>query len=263
MTRTRCSSAAAGAGSSAWHRAGDRGTRCAPGPGGLPPGTAPGRTRRCRCRRPGTARAAAARPSQSRRRLSATRARWRPGGSGPPGRQSVTRAGEEGADREEEDLEVEPEGPVLAMVVVPSDAVTHRSVTAHAAHLCPAGHSGPDTMAIVVAVERRTGVAGWLGRVGARERRRLPKPAATSSPPAPTSSATSRPWKGLGAPVTVVTITACRSRRARRAAVHGSGTLLALLPPEELRSRDRSVESGVRVGRRFSRGVLASWSWSG
>jgi hypothetical protein len=38
---------------------------------------------------------------------------------------------------------------------------------------------------------------------------------------------------------------------------------VALLPPEELRSRDRSVESGVRVGRRFSRGVLASWSWSG
>ena len=202
MTRTRCSSAAAGAGSSTWHRAGDRGTRCAPGPGGLPPGTAPGRTRRCRCRRPGTARAAAARPSQSRRGLSATRARWRPGGSAPPGRQSVTRAGEEGADREE-DLEVEPEGPVLAMVVVPSDAVTHRSVTAHAAHLCPAGHPGPDTMAIVVAVERRTGVAGWLGRVGARERRRLPKPAATSSPPAPTSSATWRPGKGLGAPVTV------------------------------------------------------------
>ena len=40
MPRTRCSSAAAGAGSSTWHRAGDRGTRCAPGPGGLPPGTA-------------------------------------------------------------------------------------------------------------------------------------------------------------------------------------------------------------------------------
>jgi hypothetical protein len=42
-----------------------------------------------------------------------------------------------------------------------------------------------------------------------------------------------------------------------------TGFSLALLPPEELRSRDRSVESGVRVGRRFSRGVLASWSWSG
>src|ERR687892_1245365 len=68
----------------------------------------------------------------------------------------VTRACEEGSDGEEEDLEVEGEGPVLDVVVVPFDAVTHRSVTAEAADLGPARHSGLDAMAVVVAVEART-----------------------------------------------------------------------------------------------------------
>src|SRR5919109_5055438 len=46
---------------------------------------------------------------------------------------SVTPAGDEDADREEEeDLEVERAGPVLDVVVVLLDAVTHRSVIAAA-----------------------------------------------------------------------------------------------------------------------------------
>src|ERR671924_233018 len=45
---------------------------------------------------------------------------------------SVTPAGDEGADGEEEDLDVERAGPVLDVVVVLLDAVTHRSVIAAA-----------------------------------------------------------------------------------------------------------------------------------
>ena len=55
--------------------------------------------------------------------------------------------------RQEQDLEVEPERPVLDVVVVALDAVRHRGLAAQAVDLRPAGHAGLDAMAVGVAVD--------------------------------------------------------------------------------------------------------------
>src|ERR687893_1569550 len=58
---------------------------------------------------------------------------------------------EDGCHGEQQDLQVEPERPVLDVVVVPLDPVGQRRLAAQAVHLGPAGDPGPDAVAVLVA----------------------------------------------------------------------------------------------------------------
>src|SRR4051795_11213137 len=60
---------------------------------------------------------------------------------------------EHGPERHQQDLDVEPERPVLDVVVVPLDAVAERGLAAQAVNLGPAGDPGLDAVAVAVAVD--------------------------------------------------------------------------------------------------------------
>src|SRR3954471_250609 len=60
---------------------------------------------------------------------------------------------EHGPERHQQDLDVEPERPVLDVVVVPLDAVGERGLAAQAVNLGPAGDPGLDAVAVAVAVD--------------------------------------------------------------------------------------------------------------
>src|SRR5215218_3826746 len=62
-------------------------------------------------------------------------------------------ASEQRRDRHQDDLQVEPERPVLDVVVVPLDPVVERGLPAQPLHLRPAGQTGLDAMAVAVAVD--------------------------------------------------------------------------------------------------------------
>src|SRR5215203_1518329 len=56
-------------------------------------------------------------------------------------------------ERQQQNLEIEPERPVLDVVVVPLDPVREGCLAAQAVHLRPAGDTGLDSMAVAVAVD--------------------------------------------------------------------------------------------------------------
>src|SRR3954454_6887995 len=56
-------------------------------------------------------------------------------------------------DREDEDLHVESQRPVLDVVVVPLDAVRERGLASQPVDLGPAGDARPDPQAVVVALD--------------------------------------------------------------------------------------------------------------
>src|SRR3954447_20079479 len=60
---------------------------------------------------------------------------------------------EHGPERHQQDLDVEPERPVLDVVVVPLGAVGERGLAAQAVNLGPAGDPGLDAVAVAVAVD--------------------------------------------------------------------------------------------------------------
>src|SRR5204863_9778745 len=74
-------------------------------------------------------------------------------------------------DRQQQDLQVEPEREVLDVVVVPLDAICDRRLPTQPMDLRPAGDAAFDTMAGVVAVHVRGEVLDVLGplRPGANE----------------------------------------------------------------------------------------------
>src|SRR5215212_2675463 len=83
-------------------------------------------------------------------------ARSRPGSwtSGPVGA-VLLGALKNGGERHEEDLEVQREGPVLYVVVVPLHAVAQGGLPAKAMHLCPSGDPRLDAMAVGIALDVR------------------------------------------------------------------------------------------------------------
>src|SRR4051794_15814386 len=89
---------------------------------------------------------------RARRQTQALLHRVREPGAGPE--ESVEAIPKEGNDREQQDLEVEPQRPVVDVVVVPLDPVSERGAAAQAVHLRPAGDARLDAVAGVVAVDR-------------------------------------------------------------------------------------------------------------
>src|SRR5215207_8815748 len=62
-------------------------------------------------------------------------------------------APQQSRDRHQDDLQVEPQRPVLDVVVVPLDAVVERRLPAQSLHLRPPGQAGLDAVAVAVAVD--------------------------------------------------------------------------------------------------------------
>src|SRR5215212_3637400 len=81
-------------------------------------------------------------------------ARSRPGSwtTGPVGAVLLD-ALENGGERHEEDLEIQREGPVLDVVVVPLHAIAQGGLPAQAVHLRPSGDSRLDAMAVGVTLD--------------------------------------------------------------------------------------------------------------
>src|SRR4051794_2343827 len=87
-------------------------------------------------------------------------------GSVCPSVAALLRGLEDRAERHHENLEVEPETPVLDVEVVPLGAVAQRGLAAEAVHLRPAGHARLDAVAVRVAVDlllEQPDVGGALG----------------------------------------------------------------------------------------------------
>src|SRR5918912_2127514 len=75
---------------------------------------------------------------------------------------------EDGGHRHEQDLQVEPEGPVLDVVVVPLDPVRERGLAAQAVDLRPPGDAGLDAVAVLVAADAPLEQLDELRALGAR-----------------------------------------------------------------------------------------------
>src|SRR3954468_11715657 len=71
-------------------------------------------------------------------------------------------------DRHQEDLEVEREGPVLDVVVVPLDPVAQGGLPAEPVHLRPSGDAGLDAVAVRIALDPGAEHVDELGPLGAR-----------------------------------------------------------------------------------------------
>src|SRR5215210_5991888 len=72
----------------------------------------------------------------------------------PPAPASLGRVTKTRSRGQHQDLQIEPQGPVLDVVVVPLRPVGERRLAAQTLHLRPARDPGPDAVAVGVAVDR-------------------------------------------------------------------------------------------------------------